>query len=196
MYEYMMTEIEFLMDAMDSLSDGLISHKLIEPMNLQQMIDQVDESVKNRYPEYTVVMDQVQQYFDLPLVRFTCHKEQLVLQIPVYIQHYTENPLDLYYLHTVPVPLNINQQLLATKMEPHPYTQIHPKEPLLALSYSTYVPLTEKDLHNCYHFGKYYLCEHTFLSQRSSTHTCESAIYHNLPRNKSRNCVTLPTTHI
>ncbi len=35
MYEYMMTEIEFLMDAMDSLNDGVISHKLIEPMNFQ-----------------------------------------------------------------------------------------------------------------------------------------------------------------
>ena len=181
MYEYMMTQIEFLMDAMDNLSNGLVSHKLIEPKDFQRMITKVDENVKKNYPEYTLLMKEVQQYYDLPLTRFTSHENKLIIQIPMYIQHYTQTPLQLYNLKTIPVPYNINQQLKATKLEQHPYTQLHPKHPLLALGHSTYISLEITDLHNCYHLGNYYLCEQTFLAQRSTQHTCESAIYHKLP---------------
>ena len=65
-------------------------------------------------------------------------------------------------------------------MELSSYTWLHPKHQLLAMSYSTYVPLDIANIHNCFHFGNTYFCEQVFLTQHSTKHTCENAIYYEL----------------
>ncbi len=175
MYDYMIIRAEFLMDALDSLSTGHLSHKLVQPSDLQKLVDEVDTNIKNNFPEYTLVLKTVQEYYDMPRVRFQYANGKLVVQVPLYVQHYTQHPLDLYHLVAVPLPYNINLP------PPQPYTLLHPTTPLLAMSYSTYIPLTPNQLHNCFWFGTLYLCEQTFLSQHHTQHTCELAIFHNVP---------------
>jgi hypothetical protein len=181
MYEHIVTQLNFLMDALDNLSNGLVSHKLITPEMFTTVLDQIRSDIQDYYPEYELVMNSVQEYYDLPLTKFQYHKNQIVIQVPLYIRHYQQNPLDVYNLQTVHVPYNMNQKLKVDNPSPAPYTKLTPKSNLLAMSYSTYISLNYDQLHNCYHFGDLYLCQQTLLTQHSSKHTCESAIFYKLP---------------
>ena len=100
-----------------------------------------------------------------------------LFKYPLFVKHYTQQALSLYNLRTVPVPYHINARL-SENMEPSSYTWLHHKHQLLAMSYSTYVPLDIANIHNCSHFGNTYFCEQVFLTQHSTKHTCESAIYY------------------
>ena len=57
---------------------------------------------------------------------------------------------------------------------------LHPKHQLLAMRYSTYVPLDIAHIHDCFHFGNTYFCVQVFLTQHSTKHTCENTIYNEL----------------
>ena len=70
----------------------------------------------------------------------------LGVHIPLFVQHHTQKALDLYHLQTVPVPYHINQELIEDQSKDNhemdqSYTQLQPKHDLLAMSYSTYIPL-------------------------------------------------------
>ena len=105
----------------------------------------------------------------------------LGVRIPLFVQHHTQKALDLYQLQTVPVPYHINQELIEDQSKGNhemdqSYTQLQPKHDLLAMSYSTYIPLDHVEIQNCFKFGNMYFCEQSFITHHSTGHTCESAI--------------------
>ena len=70
------------------------------------------------------------------------------------------------------MPYHINQELIED--------QSKGKHDLLAMSYSTYIPLDHVEIQNCFKFGNMYFCEQSFITHHSTGHTCESAIFYNL----------------
>ena len=57
-------------------------------------------------PDYTLVLERLHLYYDMQLVTFGIDSDMnLVIQFPVFIQPYTQKPLILYQLETVPVPV-------------------------------------------------------------------------------------------
>ena len=194
-YEVMITELETIMSALDRLSDGLLSHNLIQPGQMAELIQHVSTYTTDKYPEYRLVMTRVQQYYDFPQVTFKYFNNMVVIQMPMYLRKHEDNALYLYNLRTVPVPFNMHttyeerrqkrntqqvQELKPVDTDIHPYTWLHPKRPLLAMSSRTYVGLDRDQLHNCFKFGDHYMCSQTLLTQQNTDHTCESAIFHNM----------------
>ena len=83
------------------------------------------------------------------------------------------------------MPYHINQELIEDQSKGNhemdqSYTQFQPKHDLLAMSYSTYIPLDHVEIQNCFKFGNMYFCEQSFITHHSTGHTCESAIFYNL----------------
>ena len=60
-------------------------------------------------------------------------KINLIIQFPIFVQPYTQQPLILYQLETVPVP-NVDKNTKANS-----YTQLQIKKPNLALNTETYI---------------------------------------------------------
>ena len=57
-------------------------------------------------PNYDLVIDRLHLYHYMQLVTFGMDKDKnLIVQFPVFIQPYTQQPLVLYQLETVPVPI-------------------------------------------------------------------------------------------
>ena len=57
-------------------------------------------------PDYDLVLDRLHLYYDMLLETFSIDKDMtLIIQFPVFIQPYTQKPLMLYQLETVPVPI-------------------------------------------------------------------------------------------
>ena len=110
----------------------------------------------------------------MQLVTFGINKDMiLVIQFLVFIQPYTQKPLILYQLETVPVPI------LDTNTEAQSYTHLKVRKPYLALNSETYISLTNQELRSCKRIGNKFYCEELFIFKHKSSYSCESAIYFN-----------------
>ena len=95
----------------------------------------------------------------------------LVIKFPVFIQPYTQKPLILYQLETVPVPgLDLN-------MKTQSFTHLRIKKPYIALNSETYISLRQDHDY----------CKELFVVKHKSSYSCESAIYFNLTTNIIKN---------
>ena len=111
----------------------------------------------------------------MQLVTFGIDRDMnLVIQFPVFIQLYTQKPLILYQLETVPVPI------LDTNIEVQSYTHLQVSKPHLALNSETYISLTHQELWSCKTIHNEFYCEELFIVKHKSSYSCESAIYFNL----------------
>ena len=80
-------------------------------------------------------------------------KRNLIIQFPIFVQPYTQQPLILYQLETVPVPV-IDENTKANT-----YTQLQITKPYIALNTETYIHLRQQDLATCKKIGYEFYCE-------------------------------------
>ena len=70
LYQQTISELDHLLDALDNLSNNLLSHSVIAPNVLKGLLDHVKDQLNDKYPDYELVIDEVHQYYNLPLVSF------------------------------------------------------------------------------------------------------------------------------
>ena len=103
-------------------------------------------------------------------------KRNLIIQFPILVQPYTQQPLTLYQLETVPVPI-VDKNSKADS-----YTQLQIKKPYLALNMETYINVRQQELATCKNIGYKFFCEELFAVKHKSIHSCQSAIYFDLDK--------------
>ena len=69
---------------------------------LREMIDHVKKELSENYPNFEVVTDNEQDYYQIPLVSAVYTQDMIVLQIPIYIKPITQKPLLMYKIKTIP----------------------------------------------------------------------------------------------
>ena len=108
---------------------------------MQEILTEVKESLYITNPEYTVVLERLHLYYDMQLITFGIDRDMnLVVQFPVIIQLYTQKPLILYQLETVPVPIS------DTNNEAQSYMDLWVRKPYIALNSETYISLRHQEL--------------------------------------------------
>ena len=118
------------------LAKGYLPHTLVTPLKLQEILKNVKTTLQMTNPEYDLVIDRLHPYYDMQLVTFGIDRDKnLIIQFPVFVQPYTQKPLILYQLETVPVPI-IDQNTQA-----HSYTQLQIEKPYIALNSETYISI-------------------------------------------------------
>ena len=111
----------------------------------------------------------------MKLVTFGIDKERnLIIQFPVFIQPYMQQPLILYQIETVPVPI-IDQNKQA-----HSCTHLEIDKPYIALNSETYITIRQQELRTCKRIGYEFHCEELFVVKHKSKYSCENMIYFNL----------------
>ena len=90
------------------------------------------------------------------------------------MQPYTQQPLILYQLETVPVPI-IDQNTQA-----HSNTELQIEKPYIALNSETYISIQQQELRACKRIGYEFYCKELFVVKNKSKYSCKSAIYFNL----------------
>ena len=111
----------------------------------------------------------------MQLVTFGINKEKnFILQFPVCVQPYTQQPLIQYQLETIPVPI-IDQNTQAQS-----YTHLQVNKPYIALNLETYISIRQHELRTCRRIGYEFYCEELFIVKHKSRYNCESVIYFNL----------------
>ena len=111
----------------------------------------------------------------MQLVTFGINKDKnLIIQFPVFVQPYTQLPLILYQLETVPVPI-IDQN---TQVQS--YTHLQVNKPYIVLNSETYISIRQQELRTCKRIGYEFYCKEHFVVKHKSRYSCESVIYFNL----------------
>ena len=106
------------------------------PSKLQEILRNVKTALQATNPEYDLVIDRLHPYYDMQLVTFGIDRDKnLIIQFPVFMQPYTQQPLIPYQLETVPVPI-IDQNTQA-----HSYTQLQVEKPYITLNVETYISI-------------------------------------------------------
>ena len=118
------------------LAKGYLPNMFVIPLKLQEILRNVKTALQATNPEYNLAIDRLHPYYDMQLVTFGIERDKnLIIQFPVFVQPYTQQPLILYQLETVPVPI-IDQNTQA-----HSYTQLQIEKTYIALNSETYISI-------------------------------------------------------
>ena len=111
----------------------------------------------------------------MKLVMFDIDKDRnLIIQFLVFLQAFTHQPLILYQIETVLVPI-IDQNVQAQS-----YTHLQINRPYIALNSEMYITIRQQQLRTCKRIGYEFYCKELFAKKHKSKHSCESTIYFNL----------------
>ena len=175
MYRELIIQLHTYVSAIRILAKGYLPNALIKPDKLQENLTEVKNSLHVTNPDYNLVLDRLNLYYDMQLITFSIDKDMnLVVQFPVFIQPYTQKLLILYQLKTVPVPI------LDRNNEAQSYTHLWARKPYIALNSETYISLRQQELQSCKRIGHEFYCKELFIVKHKSSYGCESAIYFNL----------------
>ena len=116
------------------LEFGYLSILLITPSKLREILNDVKTAIRKTNPDCDLVKDILHLYYAIQLVMFGIDKDKnLKIQFPVFMQPYTQQPLILYQIETVPFPI-IDQNTQAQS-----YTHLQINKPYIALHSETYI---------------------------------------------------------
>ena len=142
---------------------------------MQEILHSVKEILIKSNPDYDVAIKRLHLYYDMKIVTFGIDRDQnLIIQFPIFVQPFTQQPLILYQLETVPVPI-VDENLSAQS-----YTELKIKKPYIALNSETYINICQQELATCKQIGYKFYCKELFVARHKTIHSCKSAIYFNL----------------
>ena len=123
-YNEFITQLCIYAKAIRILAKGYLPISLITLYKLQEIINLVKETLIKINPDYDIVIKRLHLYYDMKLVTFAIDKDRnLIIQFPIFVQPYTQQPLILYQLETVHIiDKNPNAQLYTELKIKKPYT--------------------------------------------------------------------------
>ena len=122
------------------MAKGYLPILLITPLILQDIQSSIKELLIKTNLDYDTVIKRLHVYYDMKLVTFGIDRNRnLIKQFPLFIQPYTQQPLILYQLETVPVSI-IDRDTKADS-----YTQVQIKKPYLALNTEKYINVRQQE---------------------------------------------------
>ena len=175
LYRKLIIQLCTYLSAIRILAKGYLPNTLIKPAKLQEILSEVKKSLQITNPNYNLVLDKLYLYYDMQLVTFGIDKEMnLLIQFLVFIQPYTQKPIILYQLETVPVPI------LDRNTKAQPYSHLQVRKPYITLNSETDISMRQQELRSFKRIGYEFYCEELFAVNHKSSYSCESAIYLNV----------------
>ena len=141
------------------MAKGYLLILLITALKLQEILNLVKDILTKTYPDY-IAIKRLHLYYDIKLVIFRIdRKRNLIIQFLFFVQPYMQQPLILYQLETVPVPI-IDKNTKADS-----YTQLQIKKPCLTLNTETYINIRQQELATCKRIGYEFFCKELFCGK-------------------------------
>ena len=155
------------------------------PSKLAKILHEVKQVLSKTNKNYGLVIKGMYKYYDMKLVTFGIDQDRnLIIQFPVFVQPYTQKPLTLYQIETVPV------LILDMNKRADSYTWIRIDKPYIALNLDTYISIHPEELRTCKRIGYEYYCEELFVVKSKSKYSCASALYFELDKQTIKeNCI-------
>ena len=176
LYESILSELDNFLDALDNLSNNQLSHSMVPPRQINDLISYVKEVLSTTYPNHELVVSEVQDYYNLPFSTFACQGNTLIIYISFYIKPIKQKSLHIYDIKTIPVPYHMNKILIDETESKYTYTKIKPSTDS-SYGNNSQINLKYNQLVYCIQYNMLFFCEQMFWTQLGNEHTCKSAIY-------------------
>ena len=174
-YNEFISQLQIYAKAVRILAKGYLPISPVTPLKLQEILGSVKETLIKTNTDYHIVIKRLHLYYDIILV--TCgidKKRNLIIKFLIFVQPYTQQPLILSQIETVPVPI------VDKNTKTNSYIEILVKEPCIALNSETYINVHQQELATCKRIGYEFYCKELFVVRHKSIHSCESTIYFDL----------------
>ena len=136
MYERFVNQLKEYSHAIRILSKGYLPISLLPPSKLAKILQEVKQVLLKTNKNYGLVIKGMYKYYDMKLVTFGIDRDRnLIIQFPLFVQPYTQKPLTLYQIETIPVPI------LDMNKKADLYTWIRIDKPYIALNPDTYISI-------------------------------------------------------
>ena len=87
----------YMPKAVRILAKGYLPVSLVMPLKLKEILDLVKETLIKTNPDHDIMINRLHLYYNMKLVTFRIdRKRKLIIQFPVFIQPYIQQPLILY----------------------------------------------------------------------------------------------------
>ena len=185
MYERFVNQFKEYLCAKRILSKGYLPISLLLPSKLARILQEVKQVLLKTKKNYGLVKKGMYKYYDRKLVTFGIDRNRnLIIQFPVVVQPYTQKPLTLYQVETIPVPIpDMNKRADS-------YMWIRIDKPYIMLNPDTYISIQMEELRTCKRISYKYYCEELFVVKSKSKYSCTSALHFQLNRQTIKdNCV-------
>ena len=157
------------------LAKGYLSISLVTPSKLREILNDVKTATQKTNPDYDLVIGRLHLYYNMQLVIIGIDKDKnLIVQFPVIIQPYTQQPLIQFQIETVPV------LIMDHKMQAQSYMHLQVDKPYIALNSEMYISVRPQELRICKRIGYEFYCWELFMVKCKSKYSCESRTYFNL----------------
>ena len=177
LYEALETELRLLLRSIAILSKGYLPPQLFPPRTLVDISQKAIAMIKNQNPDYVLALPHITDYYDMRLVTFGIDDQgKLVVCFPIFIKEYKKEPMTLYQIETVKVPITDKNK------EADSYTETAITKPYIASNKEYYIQLVLPELVMCKKIRGTFYCEELFLVKHKTKLSCESAIFYNLTR--------------
>ena len=138
MYERFVNQLKEYSQAIRILSKGYLPISLLLPSKLAKILHEVKQVLLKTNKNYGLVIKgiYIYIYYDMKLVTFGIDQNRnLIIQFPVFVQRYTQNPLTLYQVETIPV------LILDMNNRADSYNWIRIDKPYITLNPDTYISI-------------------------------------------------------
>ena len=157
----------------DQLSTGKLSAAILHPRRLLKFLHKVVWDVTQKHSYFAPLYTELYHHYETDQVSFTNTEDMLIIQIPIFFVNKNQQPLNLFQLHNVPVPLDRDTY----DCKENKYTEISLSHEYIAISGKEYMDISEKALSSCFTLHMDYLCESLHLTTGIKQLSCAAAIY-------------------
>ena len=106
LYRELITQLHIYASAIRILAKEYLPNTLVTPSKLKEIVTEVRKTLQVTNPDFDPVIDRLHLCYNIQLMTFGIDKDiNLIVQFLLFIQPYTQQPLILYKLETVPVPI-------------------------------------------------------------------------------------------
>ena len=91
LHERVKSELDHILDALDNLSNNLLSHSVIRSSVLKRMIECVRQQLAEKYSNYELVITEVHDYYNIPVSSFDYMNGILGVFVPCLLDQVCRN---------------------------------------------------------------------------------------------------------
>ena len=166
-------ELHRLVYGLEKLTNGQLSTAIIPARLLHKFLHKILREVRIQHPQFVPLYTELHHYYESSMNSYSNDKEHIFIQIPIYFVAANQKPMDLFGIHTVPVPLDIDTY----QGKESKYTTLELQYKYLATNGHEYMDVTDAALDCCNTYHMDHLCENLHVTTDVKELNCAIAIY-------------------
>ena len=157
---------------LERLASGKLSNALIPARRLHRFLHKIYRAVAIQHPQFVPLYTELYHYYESAMTTYSNLKDHIFIQIPIFFVNKNQQPLQLFRIHHVPVPLDIDTY----QSKESKYTTLQLSNDYIAANSLEFMELTSLTLQTCHSYHMDYLCEMIHLTTDVLHPSCSMAL--------------------